>query len=160
MALRNWSPSAHSRCLWMKLWTNGYTMGGRTFFFDQRIVGHLYWLQVCYQYHNIGVVKAGLRFFEVLRYSVHEAPIKVKTKCYSQVVSTPALYSGGPRSKSWAGDQQSWLQFFIVFIVPPSKCQDSTLNYATGASFHFPSISLSIYCPIIWHCSLSYWQYH
>jgi hypothetical protein len=40
-----------------------------------------------------------------ISYSLH------RTKCHGQVLNTPALYSVGPRFKSWPGDRLSSLRF-------------------------------------------------
>jgi hypothetical protein len=40
------------------------------------------------------------------------------TKRHGRIVSTPALYSGGPVFKSWSRDWLSWLSFFVVLLSP------------------------------------------
>jgi hypothetical protein len=41
---------------------------------------------------------------------------------------TPASYSGSHGFKSWPGDRLSLLRCFVLFLVPPGKYRNSTLN--------------------------------
>jgi hypothetical protein len=74
------------------------------------------------------------------------------TECRGGVVSTPALYSGNLGFKSLPADRLSRLRVFVVFLSPSSECQDSTLKYATAASFQILSNSLFTY--LFFHSTL------
>jgi hypothetical protein len=61
-------------------------------------------------------------------------------------------YSGGPGFKYRSGDRLSWLKFLWFSSVPPGKCRNSALTYATTASFHVPSHLLFTKYPTIRRC--------
>jgi hypothetical protein len=52
-----------------------------------------------------------------------------KTERHCRVVSTPALYSGGPGFKSWSGDRLFWLIVFIILLCPSRQMLDYIHTY-------------------------------
>jgi hypothetical protein len=77
--------------------------------------------------------------------------IAKETGCHGWVIITTVSYSGGvPVWNLSLGTSYPDWSFVWFFLVPTGKCRDSTLNYATDASFHILSSLLFTYYLFIW----------